>query len=546
MKRELTPENIQELKENQIFVFGSNMNGNHAGGAARLAVEKFGAIMGEAKGIQGQSYAIPTLDKDMQKVTEEKLLVFLENFGNYANEHPEKEFLLTAIGTGIAGFDASYMAYMVLRANLPDNVTLPKEFVKIKGYKGFNPDLTCRDFQYEEGKDYEETGDIMACGNGFHFCLHPLDVFGYYPPAIVGMNKFHEVEGTGDMDVDMDDTKIACSKIHIGAELSIKSIVDAAVKFTFEKCKWKKGKSATGNQGAASATGDQGAASATGDRGAASATGFQGAASATGFRGAASATGFQGAASATGDRGAASATGDQGAASATGDRGAASATGDQGAASATGNYGAASATGNYGAASATGDRGAASATGFQGAASATGFQGAASATGFQGAASATGDQGAASATGNYGAASATGNYGAASATGDRGAASATGFQGAASATGNYGAASATGNYGAASATGDRGAASATGFQGAASATGDRGAASATGKDSIALAAGYRCKAKGAIGCWIVLAERGEWNGNTYPIKEVKAFEVDGKKVKADTWYMLVNGELKEV
>lgn len=82
--------------------------------------------------------------------------------------------------------------------------------------------------------------------------------------------------------------------------------------------------------------------------------------------------------------------------------------------------------------------------------------------------------------------------------------------------------------------------------GAASATGDQGAASATGKDSIALAAGYRCKAKGAIGCWIVLAERGEWNGDTHPIKEVKAFEVDGEKVKADTWYMLVNGQLKEV
>lgn len=112
--------------------------------------------------------------------------------------------------------------------------------------------------------------------------------------------------------------------------------------------------------------------------------------------------------------------------------------------------------------------------------------------------------------------------------------------------GIQGAASATGFQGAASATGDRGAASATGFQGAASATGNRGAASATGKDSIALAAGYGCKAKGAIGCWIVLAERGEWDGDTYPIKEVKAFEVDGEKVKADTWYMLVNGELKEV
>lgn len=283
MKRELTPENIQELKENQIFVFGSNMNGNHAGGAARLAVEKFGAIMGQAEGIQGQSYAIPTLDKDMQKVTEEDLVVFLGNFGNYANEHPEKEFFLTAIGTGIAGFDASYMAYMVLRANLPDNVTLPKEFVKIKGYKGFNPDMTCMDFQYEEGKDYEEVGDIMACSNGFHFCLHPLDVFGYYPPARVGMNKFHEVEGTGDMDVDTDDTKIACSKIHIGAELSIKSIVDAAVKFTFEKCKWKNGKTATGYQGAASATGYRGTASATGYQGAASATGKDSIALAAGY-----------------------------------------------------------------------------------------------------------------------------------------------------------------------------------------------------------------------------------------------------------------------
>lgn len=108
-----------------------------------------------------------------------------------------------------------------------------------------------------------------------------------------------------------------------------------------------------------------------------------------------------------------------------------------------------------------------------------------------------------------------------------------------------GAASATGYQGAASATGYQGAASATGDQGTASATGYQGAASATGKDSIALAAGYRCKAKGAIGCWIVIAERGEWNGDTYPIKEVKAFEVDGEKVKADTWYMLVNGQLKE-
>ena len=136
MKKKFTPENIQELKENQVFVFGSNMNGNHAGGAARLAVEKFGAIMGQAEGLQGQSYAIPTLDKDMEKVTEEDLITYLGNLRNFANKHPEKEFLLTAIGTGIAGFDTNYMAYMVLRANLPGNVTIPEEFSKIKRVQG--------------------------------------------------------------------------------------------------------------------------------------------------------------------------------------------------------------------------------------------------------------------------------------------------------------------------------------------------------------------------------------------------------------------------
>ena len=87
---------------------------------------------------------------------------------------------------------------------------------------------------------------------------------------------------------------------------------------------------------------------------------------------------------------------------------------------------------------------------------------------------------------------------------------------------------------------------ATGICGASSATGNCGASSATGLNSIALAAGYRCKAKGAIGCWLCIAEREEWNGETYPIKEVRAVKVDGEIVKADTWYMLVNGELKEV
>ena len=195
---------------------------------------------------------------------------------------------------------------------------------------------------------------------------------------------------------------------------------------------------------------------------------------------------------------------------------------------------------------ATGNRGAASATGNRGAASATGNRSAASATGNRGAASATGYRGAASATGNLGAASATGNLGAASATGYQGAASATGDLGAASATGDQGAASATGDQGAASATGDQGAASATGNRSAASATGNRSAASATGKAGVALAAGLECKAMGALGCAICCVERGEWDGETYPIVAVKAAIVDGEKIKADTWYRLQNGEFMEV
>lgn len=104
---------------------------------------------------------------------------------------------------------------------------------------------------------------------------------------------------------------------------------------------------------------------------------------------------------------------------------------------------------------------------------------------------------------------------------------------------------ATGDWGAASATGDQGAASATGYQGAASATGYRGAASATGKAGVALAAGFGCKAKGALGCAICVVERGNWDGETYPIINIKAAIVDGDIIKADTYYMLINGAFVE-
>ena len=221
----------------------------------------------------------------------------------------------------------------------------------IKAYKGFNKDMTCRGFRYEEGKEYEEER-AEACNCGFHACEHPLDCLGYYDPA---HSVYHEVEQSGEISKRSDDTKVASTKIKIGARVSIAGLVQAAIEYTKERVKPEA--EANENYGASSATGNYGASSATGYKGASSATGNYGASSATGNKGASSATGYKGASSATGDYGASSATGNYGASSATGNYGASSATGYKGASSATGNYGASSATGNCGASSATGYKG---------------------------------------------------------------------------------------------------------------------------------------------------------------------------------------------
>ena len=160
----------------------------------------------------------------------------------------------------------------------------------MKAYKGFKPDLTCRDFQYVEGESYE-TSSATLCKTGFHACLMPLDVLRYYPPA---SSVYHEVEVDDDAPTDLDHSKVASKRIKIGAKLDIAGLVGAQVRWVWERCTVEPGASATGDQGAASATGDQGAASATGDRGAASATGYQGAASATGESSVAMAAGYRG------------------------------------------------------------------------------------------------------------------------------------------------------------------------------------------------------------------------------------------------------------
>ena len=226
----------------------------------------------------------------------------------------------------------------------------------IKGFKGFDKDLKCRGYQYELGQDFQEEGKIEACSKGFHFCENPFDVFSYYPPSAEnGINRYCVVEGGGSIDKDSDDTKIACSKLHISAEIGLKGLVEAGIKFILDKVNWKDCKESN-----------------------------------TGYRSAATNTGYRSAATNTGD---------------------------------------------YSAATNTGNQSAATNTGYQ------------------------------------------------------------------------------------------------------------SAAEVSGKDSIAIVTGKDSKAKGSIGCWIVLTERGEWDGNTYPIKEVKAVKVDGGLIKPDTYYKLDNGEI---
>ena len=121
---------------------------------------------------------------------------------------------------------------------------------KIKGYKGFNKNLQCRDFQYKINGEYEEKGNIKTCSNGFHFCEEPFDVFSYYPPCSEdGENRYCEVEGSGNIDRDDDDSKIASSKIKIKAEIGLNGIIKAGINFILEKIDW--------NNNSATNTGDQ-------------------------------------------------------------------------------------------------------------------------------------------------------------------------------------------------------------------------------------------------------------------------------------------------
>lgn len=125
-KGRVTPEWIDDLQENQVFVFGSNLAGMHGGGAARIARLRFGAVMGKGVGMQGRSYAIPTMQGGTKTIRP-----YVNDFIAYAKEHPELTFLVTPIGCGIAGFEPEDIAPLFEEASNVENIWLPKSFWEV-------------------------------------------------------------------------------------------------------------------------------------------------------------------------------------------------------------------------------------------------------------------------------------------------------------------------------------------------------------------------------------------------------------------------------
>lgn len=121
---DFTPSRITQLQPDEVFVFGSNLEGMHGGGAARIAYDAFGAVWGQGVGLQGQSYGIPTMQGGVDTIKP-----YVDEFILFARQHPELFFYVTRIGCGIAGFQDWEIAPLFAEARGIQNICLPKTFV---------------------------------------------------------------------------------------------------------------------------------------------------------------------------------------------------------------------------------------------------------------------------------------------------------------------------------------------------------------------------------------------------------------------------------
>ncbi|PXN01232.1 DUF7666 domain-containing protein [Salmonella enterica] len=172
---------------------------------------------------------------------------------------------------------------------------------EIVTFKGFNKDLTCRDFQFAIGETFHHDGKVEACGSGFHACECPFDVFSYYPPA---ESRYAETISFGVIDREEEgDTKIASASITIKSELTLPQFIQRGIEWIWSKIdKSLEQQIMTGNRSAATNTGYQSAATNTGYQSAATNTGYQSAATNTGDQSAATNTGCQSAAEVSGSQ----------------------------------------------------------------------------------------------------------------------------------------------------------------------------------------------------------------------------------------------------
>ena len=160
MSKRYTPEIISELKDNEIFVFGSNLAGLHGGGAARAAFNKFGAVWGQGVGLQGQSYAIPTMHGGPEKIKP-----YVDEFVEFAKKHREYTFLVTKIGCGIAGYAIEEIAPLFADAIEVENIILPKEFESVILGMADSPTTCSWDSSEDFLKEYSALMQSIKSGN---------------------------------------------------------------------------------------------------------------------------------------------------------------------------------------------------------------------------------------------------------------------------------------------------------------------------------------------------------------------------------------------
>ena len=216
----VTDSNIQSLLPNQIFVFGSNESGIHGAGAAKLALDKFGAVYGQGVGLQGNSYALPTKDFKIETLSILDIRVYVDQLFEFAYTNPTLQFLITEVGCGLAGYKADDIAPLFNKFIVLTNCTLPQSFLNIltpngiiKGFKAFNKDddgIYCRDFRFDIGGFYKEDRAII-CQKGFHFCEKIIDTLNYYNRA--DNVVYCEVIGWGEFDSQED--KVCTNNIYI-------------------------------------------------------------------------------------------------------------------------------------------------------------------------------------------------------------------------------------------------------------------------------------------------------------------------------------------